>query len=88
MFKEANDKARKDSQRYLWQLNAETALDPTTKEGILELELPYLFGLYKVNTIIARINEPPVGKDVNVYVKIAGSDVEVFAERDIFANGK
>jgi len=50
------------------------------------MELSYFFGLVKVNTMLARINEPPPQKDVNVYTKITSNGVEVIAERDIFAD--
>ena len=39
------------------------------------MELDYFFGLVKVDTKLARINEPPPGKDVNVYTKINGAQV-------------
>ena len=49
------------------------------------MELSYFFGLIKVNTMLARINEPLPKKDVNVYTKITSNGVEITTERDIFA---
>ena len=51
------------------------------------MELSFLFGLLKVDTTLARINEPSVGGDCNVYTKIDGTGVLVIAERNIFAEG-
>jgi hypothetical protein len=63
-------------------------LDPTNNDGTLDLEVPYLFGLIKVPTILARMNEPPLGNDCNVYAKIKTYGiVEIITERDIFNNG-
>ena len=45
-------------------------------------------GLLKTDTLIARINEPPLGGDVNLYTEIKANGVTVFAERDIFADGE
>lgn len=53
----------------------------------MEIEIQYLFGLVKVNTMMARVNEPPKGSDCNVCTKITGSNVEFIAERDISTNG-
>lgn len=62
-------------------------LDPTNSRGLVELELNYLFGLKKVGTTLARMNEPPKGSDVNCIVKVSGSTVTITAERNIFSNG-
>lgn len=89
-----NDDARKSAQLYIWDVSDGFVLDPTNSEGVLELELSYLFGLYKVDTAMARINEPtmrrdssiPLGKfDCNVFTRIVKGNVEIVAERDIFA---
>lgn len=72
----------------MWSLPNNNFLDPTNKDGLLDLELSYFFNLIKVNTILARINEPSVGKDVNVITRVEGSDVIFVTERDISANGK
>jgi hypothetical protein len=72
----------------MWKLDDEIYLDPTNDEGYLDLELKFAFGLYKVSTILARINEPPPGRDINVYTTITGSDVSFIAERDIVVDGK
>lgn len=84
---EENGKAQKKAMRYLWSLDEETVLDPTNTEGNLELELKYLGGFYKVDTIVARINEPSKGGDCNLFTKIVGSEVQVIAERSIFPDG-
>ena len=84
----SSDEAADRSKRYLWAVDASTVLDPTNDNGDLDLELKYFFGLKSVNTIIARINEPPKGGDCNVYTRVGsgGTSVEVIAERDIFPN--
>lgn len=86
LYKKKDDKARASAQKYMWALTDELVLDPTNKLGILDLELSYLFGLLKVPTTIARINEPPPGKDCNVATSIDGARVIVTADRDIFAD--
>ena len=60
-----------------WATSEDTVLDPTNEYGDLELELRYLFGLVKADTKIARINEPPPGKDCNVYSRVNGPVVEI-----------
>lgn len=85
---ESSDEARERANRYMWKLNEEIYLDPTNDEGNLDLELKYLFGLIKISTILARVNEPPPGRDINVYTSVSGSDVSFIAERDINADGK
>ena len=81
-----SDKAREAAKKYMWALNEELVLDPTNANGVLPLELPYFFGLYKADTTLARINEPPLGKDCNAYSRITGEMVEIVTERNIFAN--
>jgi len=81
-----DDNARNKAKKYIWSVIDNKIIDPTNKYGILEMELSYFFGLVKVNTMLARINEPPPQKDVNVYTKITSNGVEVIAERDIFAD--
>ena len=83
-------KSKKDSKaialakRYMWALSDDTVLDPTNEDGILDVQLSFLFGLIKADTKIARINEPPEGKDCNVYTRVKGAVVEVITERVIF----
>lgn len=84
---EKDDEARKRAKKYIWALDDEIVLDPTNAEGLLDLELTYLFGLYKANTILARVNEPPANGDVNVITEVKSSDVSFITERDIQANG-
>lgn len=82
---ELNSEALKASSKYMWSISNNNVLDPTNRQGQLELELTYLGGLVKVNTILARINEPPIGKDTNVYSRVVGDSIQLIAERDIFA---
>jgi hypothetical protein len=85
---EEDEKARTSAQSYWFAVNDEQVIDPTNKSGLLDNEISFLGGLITVNVMVARINEPPLGKDVNVCTEISGSGVTVFAERDIFPNGK
>jgi hypothetical protein len=71
----------------MYALNEEQVIDPTNADGTVDLEITFLFGLIKVDTTIARINEPPVGGDVNVFTRIDATGVSVIAERNIF-NGE
>jgi len=80
-----DEKAFQAAQKYWWAISDEIILDPTSDTGVLELELKYAFGLIKVDTTMARVNEPPRGMDVNAYTKVIGTTVEVISERDIFA---
>lgn len=86
LSKKSNDNARDLAKKYMWALDEETVLDPTNAAGILDLEMSYAGGLIKVDTIMARINEPPPKKDCNVYSKITGATIEIIAERDIFSD--
>jgi len=81
-----SDAARASAKKYMWALSEEEVLDPTNSAGTLDLEINYAFGLFKVDTTLARINEPPPKGDVNVYTRSRGSFIEVIAERDIFSN--
>ena len=53
-----NEDAVKSAKKYMWSINDEQVLDPTNEKGGLDLELTYLGGLVRVNTAMARINEP------------------------------
>lgn len=86
LYKKKDDKARALAQKYMWAITEDVVLDPTNKFGILDLELSYLFGMFKVPTTIARINEPPPGKDCNVATNVVGAQVIVTADRDIFSD--
>ena len=68
----------------MYALNEEQVIDPTNADGTVDLEITFLFGLIKVDTTIARINEPPTGGDVNVFTRVDASGVSVVAERNIF----
>lgn len=80
-----DDDSRAAAKRYMWALSEDTVLDPTNEYGKLDLELSYLFGLVKVDTMMARINEPSPGKDCNVFARMNGAVVEVVTERTIYA---
>lgn len=72
----------------MWLVDdTDTVLDPTNANGALPPNINFFFGLLKADTLMARINEPPVGRDVNVYVRQRGSDLEIIAERDILTGG-
>lgn len=83
-----DDNAIENAKRYFWALNSVSVLDPTNEQGGLDLEISFFFGLFKVDTSIARINEPPKGGDCNVFTRTSsdGKVIEVVAEKDIFAN--
>ena len=59
-------------------------MDPTNEFGTLDVSLHYLFGLIKADTKLARINEPPPGKDCNVFARRNGPNVEIVTERPIY----
>lgn len=87
---EIADKARKSAKKYMWLIKDDMVLDPTGPDGQLPSKISYLFGLYQCNTLLARINEPPVNKDCNVALKefVQGTaDLEIIAERDILGGG-
>lgn len=88
MCAESNDEARKLAQKYFWSLNDGRVIDPTDRNGQVLLELSYLLGAIKVPTTMCRLNEPVKGMDVNVYTKVNGVNVEIYAERNIFENGE
>ena len=75
--------AKERAKKYMWSISDEEVLDPTNENGKLELELEYLGGLVKVSTAMARVNEPPPRADCNLYTKIEGGRVLVYAERDV-----
>ena len=81
-----SDKARESAKKYMFAINDEQVIDPTNSAGTLDLELTFLFGLLKVDTMLARINEPPIGGDVNVYTRVDATGVVVIAERNIFTD--
>ena len=81
-----DDDAKASAKKYMWSISDEEVLDPTNVDGKLELEIMYFGGLIKVNTAMARVNEPPPGADCNLYTKVDNGQVYVYAERDIFAD--
>ena len=87
---ELDDKARTAAKKYFFVLGDEDGevIDPTNKSGQLDLEIAFLGGLIKVDTMLARVNEPPKGSTVNVFTRVNGPDAVVVADRDIFPDGK
>ena len=81
-----DEDAKISAKKYMWSISDEEVLDPTNGEGKLEMEISYFGGLIKVNTAMARVNEPPPSADCNLYTKVDNGQVYVYAERDIFAN--
>lgn len=73
--------------RYAWTLaDGTSVIDPTLPNGELPETLVALGGLIRKPTLLALVNEPPVGVDVNLVPVITDTSVEfVAAERDIFA---
>ena len=80
----SGDKAKQQAKQYMWALSDDVVLDPTNEQGVLELQIS--LGPFKVDTMMARINEPPRNGDCNVYTSTQGTIVQVIAERDIFSN--
>ena len=85
---EKSEEAKKRAKKYFWAIDDDNVLDPTNSDGVVELELKHLFGLVKISTTLCRINEPSLGSDCNVYTKISGGNVQLIAERDLFAGGE
>ncbi len=71
--------------RYTWTLANGDVLDPTLPSGELPKVLTALGGLVKKPTLLALINEPPVGVDINVLPEVTDTAVTFRAERDIYA---
>ena len=84
---EEDDKARQSAKKYFFVVNDDEVIDPTNKAGLLDLEIAFLAGLVKVDTMLGRVNEPPRDSTVNVFTRLNGPDATVVADRDIFADG-
>ena len=84
---EEDDKARLSAKKYFFVVNDDEVIDPTNKAGLLDLEISFLAGLVKVDTMLGRVNEPPRDSTVNVFTRLNGPDATVVADRDIFADG-
>jgi len=83
---------RKDSEeaallarRYTWSLATGDVLDPTLSNGELPDTLIFFGGLLRIPTLLALVNEPRAGMDLNVVAVVSERDVAYVAERDIFA---
>lgn len=72
------------SQMYMWYTSTGIVIDPTDEDGYLPDEIPAFFGLYKVPTILALINEPGRGGDTNVRCEDQKNEVLLVAERNIY----
>eukprot|EP01036_Dinobryon_divergens_P030609 gene30608-39879_t len=81
-----DEKAYTLAKKYTWQISEDKLLDPTDQNGYLGLEITYIFGILKMSTTLARLNEPPQGYDVSAYTRITADKVEVVTEKDIFAD--
>jgi hypothetical protein len=84
---EDDEKARNSAKKYFFVVGDDEVIDPTNKAGLLDLEIKFLGGLIKVDTMLGRVNEPPKGKSVNVFTRLNGPDATVVADRDIFPDG-
>ena len=50
------------------------------------MEISYFFGLGKVPTTMARLNEPPRGSDCSAFSRDEpGGTIQIITERDLFA---
>jgi len=70
--------------RYTWSLANNDILDPTLSNGLLPEELLFYGGLLRKSTLLALVNEPRAGFDLNVVAVVSDKDVAYVAERDIF----
>lgn len=82
---------RKDSEeaavlasRYTWSLSNGDILDPTLSNGLLPETLLFFGGLLRIPTLLALVNEPRAGFDLNVIAVVSERDVAYVAERDIY----
>ena len=85
---EIDEKAYTLAKKYTWQISEDKLLDPTDQNGYLGLEISYMFGILKMSTTLARLNEPPQGYDVSAFTRVTAESVEVVTEKDIFPDGK
>lgn len=67
--------------RYTWRLANGDILDPTDANGQLPDALLGLGGLIRIPTLLALVNEPPPGVDVNLVAVISDKEVLYTAER-------
>lgn len=70
---------------YAWFLASGNVLDPTNEEGQLQDVLVGLGGLWRVPTVMSRINEPPSGTDTNIHAAEEGNTVSFTARVGIDA---
>ena len=80
-----SEEAIKLAARYAWTLTNGDILDPTDEYGRLPDELLFLGGIKKCPTVLALVNEPLPGGDVNLVAKVTDKDVIFVTERDITA---
>jgi hypothetical protein len=79
-----SDEAAVRASRYTWTLANGDILDPTLSNGLLPEELLFYGGLLRKSTLLALVNEPRAGLDLNVVAVVSEKDVAYVAERDIF----
>lgn len=71
--------------RYAWTLEGgDKVLDPTLPNGELPERVVALGGLISKPTLLALVNEPPAGVDVNLVPEVSQAAVAFVADRDIF----
>ena len=84
LSKKDGEEALLFASRYSWTLANGDVLDPTLPNGALPDVLVALGGLIRKPTLLALINEPPAGVDVNLLPEVTNTEVTFVAERDIF----
>lgn len=71
--------------RYAWTLaGGDKVIDPTMPNGELPDRVVALGGLISKPTLLALVNEPPAGVDVNLVPEVTDTRVAFVADRDIF----
>jgi len=73
------------AREYIWRLSNGNVLDPTDSDGTLLDHVPYILPWVKVSTKLSRMNEPSLGRDVNVVTEEDGDSLVMKAEFDIGA---
>lgn len=79
-----SEEAAVRASRYTWTLANSDILDPTLSNGLLPEELLFYGGLLRKSTLLALVNEPRAGYDLNVVAVVSDRDVAYVAERNIF----
>ncbi|GAB5030928.1 Hypothetical protein NocV09_00402030 [Nannochloropsis oceanica] len=79
-----SEEAAVRASRYTWTLANTDILDPTLSNGQLPEELLFYGGLLRKSTLLALVNEPRAGYDLNVVAVVSDRDVAYVAERNIY----